>query len=72
MTLPAFAAERRRLQLSIDIIDLLRQLAAQILKKTYILHKTTTGNDYKKANTHIHMKSHKTINNLQNYSIQQT
>jgi len=33
MTLPAFAAERRRLQLSIDIIDLLRQLAAQIFKK---------------------------------------
>jgi len=30
--------------------DLLRQLAAQI-KKTYI-HKTTAGDDYKRANTH--------------------
>ena len=37
------------------------------------MHKITAGNDYKKANTHIHMQSHKTyINILQNYSIQQT
>ena len=40
----------------------------KLRKKTYI-HKTTAGNDYKKANTHIHMQSHKTINILQNYSI---
>jgi len=48
---------------------LLRQLAAQIKKKTYI-HKTTTGNDYKKANTQLHMQSHKKINILQNHSTQ--
>ena len=41
------------------------------LKKTYI-HKTTAGNDYTKANTHIHMQSHRTINIPQNYSTQQT
>jgi len=39
--------------------------------KTYI-HKTIAGNDYKKANTHIHMQSHKNLNILQNYSIEQT
>jgi len=33
-------------------------------------HKTTAGNDYKKANIHIHMLSHGTTDILQNYSIQ--
>jgi len=42
------------------------------LKKHTCINKTTAGNDYKKANTHIRMQSHKTINILQNYSIQQT
>jgi len=51
--------------------DLLRQLAAQILKKTYI-HRTTAGTDYKRANTQLYMQSHKTINILKNYSTQQT
>jgi len=31
--------------------------------KKYI-HKITAGNDYKKANTHMHTQSHETINIL--------